>query len=45
MPIVSGLQLVDTKRILSGVLPAALLAVLVDRLLALAESLLRPRGV
>jgi len=45
VPIVAGLQLVDTARILSGVIPAALLALLVDRLLALVEALLRPRGL
>jgi len=45
VPIVAGLQLVDTARILSGVLPAALLALSVDRLLALVEALLRPRGL
>jgi osmoprotectant transport system permease protein len=45
VPIVAGLQLADTTRILSGAVPAALLALLVDRLLAIVELLLRPRGV
>jgi glucose-6-phosphate 1-dehydrogenase len=44
-PIVTGLQLADTRRILSGALPAALLAVLVDLALAGVERLVRPRGV
>ena len=44
-PIVSGLQLVDTYRILSGALPAAALAVVVDVALGMAEKKLRPRGV
>jgi osmoprotectant transport system permease protein len=45
VPIVAGLQLADTKRILSGALPAAALALLVDGLLALVEHRLRPRGL
>lgn len=44
-PIVSGLQLNDSWRILSGALPAALLALCVDGLLALAERALAPRGL
>jgi osmoprotectant transport system permease protein len=44
-PIVTGLQLADTRRILSGALPAALLAVLVDLALAGVGRLVRPRGV
>lgn len=44
-PIITGLQLADTRRILSGAIPAALLALLVDGFLALVERLLRPRGV
>jgi osmoprotectant transport system permease protein len=44
-PIVTGLQLADTRRILSGARPAALLAVLVDLALAGVERLVRPRGV
>jgi osmoprotectant transport system permease protein len=45
VPIVAGLQLADTKRILSGALPAAGLALLVDGLLALVEHRLRPHGL
>ncbi len=44
-PIVSGLQLADTARILSGALPAALLALVVDGLLGRLERALRPRGI
>lgn len=42
-PIVAGLQLDDTAVILSGALPAAALALLVDGLLALVERGLGPR--
>jgi osmoprotectant transport system permease protein len=45
VPIVSGLQLNDSRVILSGALPAALLALLVDAALARLERVLRPRGV
>jgi osmoprotectant transport system permease protein len=45
VPIVAGLQLADSARILSGALPAAALALVVDRGLAGAERLLRPRGM
>ncbi len=45
VPIVAGLQLADTTRILSGAVPAALLALAVDALLGLAERSLRPRGL
>jgi osmoprotectant transport system permease protein len=45
VPIVAGLQLADTTRILSGAVPAALLALIVDRVLAAVEFGLRPRGV
>jgi osmoprotectant transport system permease protein len=41
-PIVAGLALADTRMILSGALPAALLALAVDGVLALIESLLAP---
>lgn len=41
-PIVQGLALADTRLVLSGAIPAALLAILVDRVLAVAERLLRP---
>jgi osmoprotectant transport system permease protein len=44
-PIVAGLALTDTRMILSGAIPAALLALVVDAALALAERALRPRGV
>ena len=44
-PIVAGLALSDTRMILSGAIPAALLALLVDALLALAERRVRPRGL
>lgn len=43
--IVAGLQLNDTTVILSGALPAAALAVLVDLALAGVERLLRPKGI
>jgi len=45
VPIVAGLQLADTKRILFGALPAATLALAVDGLLAVVERRLRPRGL
>jgi osmoprotectant transport system permease protein len=45
VPIVSGLQLADTTVLLSGALPAALLALGVDGLLGLLERRLRPRGL
>jgi osmoprotectant transport system permease protein len=44
-PIVTGLQLADTRMILSGAIPAALLAVVVDLVLAGVERLVAPRGV
>jgi osmoprotectant transport system permease protein len=44
-PIVTGLQLADTRMILSGAAPAALLAVAVDLALAGVERLVTPRGV
>ncbi len=45
VPIVSGLQLADTQRILSGAIPAALLAIFVDQLLGWLERRLQPRGM
>lgn len=45
VPIVAGLQLADNARILSGAIPAAALALLVDAALAAVERRLRPRGV
>lgn len=43
-PIVTGLQLNDPHLILSGAVPAALLAIVVDKSLGLLESRLAPRG-
>jgi osmoprotectant transport system substrate-binding protein/osmoprotectant transport system permease protein len=43
-PIASGLALADTRMILSGALPAALLALAVDGLLAVCERLVAPGG-
>ncbi len=45
VPIVAGLQLADTTLILSGALPAAALALVVDGTLGGVERLLRPRGL
>ncbi len=44
-PIVSGLALSDTRMILSGAIPAAVLALAVDSVLALAERAVSPRGL
>ncbi len=44
-PIVSGLALADTQMILSGAIPAALLALIVDGALGLAERALEPGGL
>jgi osmoprotectant transport system permease protein len=44
-PIVTGLQLNDTKLILAGAVPAALLAIFVDQSLGLVERLLAPKGM
>ena len=44
-PIIAGVQLVDTYRILSGAIPAALLALAVDFALGRVELWLRPRGL
>jgi osmoprotectant transport system permease protein len=44
-PIVSGLALSDTRMILSGAIPAALLALGVDLFLGVVELRLTPRGV
>jgi osmoprotectant transport system permease protein len=44
-PIVTGLALSDTRLILSGAIPAALLALGVDLVLGAAERALRPAGV
>lgn len=44
-PIVTGLYLNDTRLILSGAIPAALLALLADHLLGRLEHWLTPRGL
>ncbi len=44
-PIVAGLALADTRMILSGAIPAALLALLVDALLASCERWVSPKGL
>ncbi|MFW5947954.1 MAG: ABC transporter permease, partial [Gemmatimonadota bacterium] len=44
-PIVSGLALSDTRMILSGAIPAALLALVVDAALAVAEKAVSPKGI
>jgi osmoprotectant transport system permease protein len=44
-PIVAGLALSDTRMILSGAIPAALLALILDGVLALLERTLRPGGL
>jgi osmoprotectant transport system permease protein len=44
-PIVSGVQSVDARLILSGALPAAALALAVDGVLAVVERRLAPRGL
>jgi osmoprotectant transport system permease protein len=44
-PIVTGLALSDTRMILSGAIPAALLAIAVDGALALVERWTRPGGL
>jgi osmoprotectant transport system permease protein len=43
-PIAAGLALSDTRMILSGALPAAMLALLVDGVLGVCERLVAPRG-
>jgi len=44
-PIVTGLALSDTGLILSGAVPAAVLALLVDLALGVCERAVRPRGI
>ncbi|HEX7242208.1 MAG TPA: ABC transporter permease subunit, partial [Longimicrobiaceae bacterium] len=44
-PIAAGLALSDARMILSGAIPAALLALAVDALLAVLERRVRPRGL
>ena len=41
-PIVQGLALADSRLVLTGAIPAAILAIVVDRILAWGEHLLRP---
>ncbi|HBP89388.1 MAG TPA: amino acid ABC transporter permease [Nitrospiraceae bacterium] len=45
VPIVAGLQLADTNLILSGALPATVLALTVDGFLGRVEQWVRPRGL
>jgi osmoprotectant transport system permease protein len=45
VPIVSGLQLANVNIILSGAIPATILALIVDGLLGWVEQLVRPRGL
>lgn len=44
-PVVAGLALADTRMILSGAIPAALLAIAVDAALGWAERRVTPRGL
>ncbi|MDX1382426.1 MAG: glycine betaine ABC transporter substrate-binding protein [Thermoanaerobaculia bacterium] len=44
-PIIAGVQLLDTQRILAGAIPAALLAVAVDTGLGTLERSLTPKGL
>lgn len=44
-PIVAGLTLSDTRMILSGAIPAAILALVVDGLLGIAERVVTPEGL
>jgi len=44
-PIVTGLQLNDANLILAGAVPAAVLALIVDFLLGIAERVLAPKGM
>ena len=41
-PIVTGLALADSRLVLSGAIPAALLAIVVDRVLAFVERVVTP---
>ena len=45
VPIVAGLQLADVQLILSGALPATMLALAIDSLLGWIERLVQPRGL
>jgi osmoprotectant transport system permease protein len=44
-PIVAGLALADTRLVLSGALPAAMLALVVDGTLAVVECAVRPASL
>ena len=44
-PIQEGLSMLDNRLVLLGAIPAAILALVVDGLLALVERAVRPRGV
>jgi osmoprotectant transport system permease protein len=44
-PIVAGLALADTRMVLSGAIPAAVLAILVDQVLLVAERRLTPKAL
>lgn len=44
-PIVAGLALADTRMIMSGALPAAFLALVVDWSLGLVEKAVKPKGI
>ncbi len=44
-PIIAGVQLVNIQQILSGAIPAAVLALVADAALGGLGTLLRPRGV
>ena len=44
-PIIAGVQLLDTRRILAGAIPAALLAIGMDAILGLCERRLTPKGL
>jgi osmoprotectant transport system substrate-binding protein/osmoprotectant transport system permease protein len=44
-PIVAGLALADTNMVLSGAVPAALLALVMDALLGVAERAVSPKGI
>ncbi len=45
VPIVAGLQMANTTVILSGALPAAALALIIDGVLGMVEHWIRPRGL
>lgn len=45
VPIVAGLQLADVNLILSGALPATILALAIDALLGYVETIIKPQGL